>query len=174
VPEAWKRIVLVGFMGSGKSRVGAELARLLGWRFEDMDRRIEERLGGTVPEIFERRGEAFFRAEERRLAEELARLEKVVIAAGGGAFVSPETRQALQAGALTIWLRCDLETALARIPLDGSRPLARDRETITGLFGEREPSYRLADRAVNASSGNPGEVARAIVEILGAPETKNR
>ena len=176
--EAPRRVVLVGFMGSGKSRVGPELARMLGWSFEDMDRRIEERLGATVAEVFERRGEAYFRAEEKRLAEELARLESVVIAAGGGAFASPETRAALGAGSLTVWLRCDLDTVLSRLPLDGSRPLARDRETITRLFSERQPSYSLADRAVDASSGTPEAVAREIAAMLpsvpGVGRTKSR
>ena len=176
--EIPRRVVLVGFMGSGKSCVGPELARLLGWRFEDMDRRIEERLGATVAQVFESSGEAFFRAEEKRLAEELAHLESVVIAAGGGAFASAETREALQAGSLTVWLRCDLDTVLSRVPLDGSRPLARDRETITRLFSEREPSYRLANRAVDASSGTPVAVAKEIAAMLpsvpGVGRTKSR
>ncbi len=160
------RVILIGFMGSGKSRVGPELARLLGWAFEDMDRRIEARLGATVEEIFERHGEAFFRSEERRLAEEMAHMESVVIAAGGGAFTFSETREALKSGALIVWLRCDLDAVLSRLPLDGSRPLARDRETICRLFSEREQSYRLADRVVDASSATPEALAREIAEMF--------
>jgi shikimate kinase len=156
-------------MGSGKSRVGPKLARLLGWVFEDMDRLLEARLGATVAELFESRGEAFFRQQERHLAEEMAGRSSVVIAAGGGAFAFPETREALRKGALTVWLKCDLDTVLSRLPLDGSRPLARDRETISQLFSEREPSYRLANRVVDASSASPEVIAREIAKML-SPE----
>lgn len=160
-----ERVVLVGFMGSGKSAVGRELARILGWRFLDMDRAIEEHTGRTVAEIFRERGEAAFREEERQLALTIQSLREHVIASGGGAFASAETREALQEGALTVWLRCGLATVLARIEPDGSRPLAESRETITRLFVEREPSYRLADRIVDAE-GAAVEVARRVMEAV--------
>ena len=157
------RIVLVGFMGAGKTTVGALLARRLGWSFRDLDQWIAERTGLSVARLFEERGERVFREEERRAAAAASQLERHVIAAGGGAFAQPETRALLQQGALTVWLRADLLTLLARIPNDGARPLAASRETIARLFAEREPSYRLADRAVDASPA-PEEVARAIAE----------
>jgi shikimate kinase len=159
-----QRIVLVGFMGSGKSTVGAALARRLGWGFRDLDRWIEERHGLTVAELFRRHGEAYFREEERRAARAAARLRRHVVAAGGGAFAAESTRAVLQAGALTVWLRC-AETALwRRLPHDGSRPLAADRGTMRRLVAEREPSYRLADLAIDTSRAAPEEVARRIVE----------
>src|SRR5688572_18276814 len=102
-----QRIVLVGFMGCGKSTVGAELARRLGWGFRDLDRWIEARRGLTVARIFRRHGEAFFREEERRAARAAARLRRHVVAAGGGAFAQEGTREILQKGSLTVWLRCD-------------------------------------------------------------------
>lgn len=162
----YHRIVLVGFMGSGKTTVGAELARLLGWSFRDMDRWIEERNGLTVAEIFLQKGEAFFREEERRVAEEAAALGDHVIAAGGGAFAVPGTREALRPGAFVVWLRCDLETLLRRVPTDGSRPLASNRETMAQLLAERESFYRLADLAVDASGTAPDEVARQIRDCV--------
>jgi shikimate kinase len=151
-------------MGSGKSTVGRLLARELGWEFLDMDHGIEERLGLSVAEVFARRGEAAFREEEGRLAEELAGRDRLVVAAGGGAFARPETRQALRRQAVTVWLRCDLATALARIPPDGTRPLAGSRATIGALFSERESSYGLADFSVNASDAVPEDVARRVLE----------
>jgi len=157
-----RRIVLVGFMGSGKSAVGAELAHLLGWPLIDMDRRIEEQLGESVAEIFTRRGEAAFRDAETRLAREIAGLERTVVAAGGGAFAHAQTRDALREGAFTVWLRCDLATAAARIGAPGPRPLAANRETMSRLFAERESSYRLADWAVDSSQASPVSVARTI------------
>jgi shikimate kinase len=165
------RVVLVGFMGSGKSAVGRFLARRLGYRFEDMDRRIEERAGRTIAEIFRDDGEEAFREMEREEARELSHLEDRVVAAGGGAFAGAETRALLQEGALTVWLRCDLERILERVPADGSRPLAGNRDIMRALLAEREPSYRMADVVVDASSGTPREVADRIVGLI---EGRNR
>jgi shikimate kinase len=159
-----QRIVLVGFMGCGKSTVGAELARRLGWGFRDLDRWIEERCLLTVAQIFRRHGEAFFREEERRAARAAARLRRYVVAAGGGAFAQEGTREALQAGSLTVWLRCDAGVLGRRIRRDASRPLAADRARMLRLLAEREPSYRLADLAVDSSRAAPDEVARRIAE----------
>jgi len=159
-------VVLVGFMGSGKTTVGESLARLLGWTLLDMDARIEGETGLSVAEIFRGRGEAFFRERETGLALALRDREHLVVAAGGGAFATPVTREALRSGAATVWLRCDVETILSRVPLDGSRPLASSRETILRLLAEREPSYRLADLTVDASGRSPEAVAREIADSL--------
>lgn len=160
------RIVLVGFMGAGKSAVGVRLARRLGYRFEDMDRRIEERTGRTIAALFEEQGEEAFREEERREAAALARLDRRVVAAGGGAFAREPTRALLREGAFTVWLRCDLETLLGRIPADGTRPLAGNRDIMRALLAEREPSYRLADATVHTSGATPREVAERIVDLI--------
>ena len=160
------RVVLVGFMGSGKSSIGRLVARRLGYRFEDMDRRIEERTGRTIVDIFRDDGEEAFREMEREEAQALTSLPRRVVATGGGAFTRPATRALLQEGALTVWLRCDLERILARIPADGSRPLAANRDIMPALLAEREPSYRMADVAVDASAGAPREVADRIVGLL--------
>ncbi len=174
-PPGVRRVVLVGFMGAGKSTVGPELARLIGWDFRDMDHVTEARIGCTVPQIITQRGEPAFRAEELATALELQRLDAVVIATGGGAFTFPDTRAALARGAVTVWLRCDLETVLARVPIDGTRPLARNRETIARLLAERESSYRLADVSVDAANATPTEVAHRIVgAVAGVGGTKAR
>jgi shikimate kinase len=149
-------------MGSGKSTVGPLLADLLGWSFLDMDEAIERRTGRPVAALFAERGEEAFREIERRTAEEVARLARHVVAAGGGAFVRPDTRAALQRDAVTVWLRVDLETALRRLPTDGSRPLAGNRAIMQELLALREPAYALADLAVEASDGAPATVARRV------------
>ena len=156
------RVVLVGFMGAGKSTVGPEVARALDFRFLDLDRAIERRLGLSVPELFRTRGEAAFRAEELLEARAAASLERHVIAVGGGAFAQAETRDALRSGAFSVWLRCGLDTVYDRITTDGSRPLAVDRATIGELFAQRESSYRQADRVVDAEQ-SPASVARDVV-----------
>jgi shikimate kinase len=175
VAEAPSRIVLVGFMGSGKSAVGARLAARLGYRFEDMDRRIEKRTGRSIAAIFEERGEEAFREEELREATALARLDRRVIAAGGGAFAQPETRARLQEGAVTVWIRGDLETLLRRIRPDGTRPLAGNRAIMRALLAEREPSYRLADLVVDTTRDTtPGGVAGRIADLIGRRRGEER
>ena len=164
--EAPSRVVLVGFMGVGKSAVGRALARRLGYRFEDMDRRIEHRTGRSIAAIFEERGEEAFRQEEAHEAATLAKTRNCVVAAGGGAFARTDTREALSAGALTVWLRCDLETLLGRIRDDGTRPMAGNRDIMRALLAEREPSYRLADLTVDVSLGTPAEVADRISDLI--------
>ena len=160
------RVVLVGFMGAGKSAVGLRLAERLGHRFEDMDRRIEIRTGRTIAALFEERGEEAFREEEQREAATLSRLDRRVVATGGGAFVQPQTRALLREGALTVWLRCNLETLLGRIRDDDARPLAGNRAIMRALLAEREPSYSLADLTVDTSRATPEEVADRIVDLI--------
>jgi shikimate kinase len=153
-------------MGAGKTTIGKRLARRLGYRFEDMDRRIEQREGRTVASLFAERGEAAFRELERNEARAVAALSEVVVATGGGAFAQEATRAVLQQGAFTVWLQCSLESALHRVPRDGSRPLAGNREIMRTLLAEREPSYRLADVTVDTSRRTPREVVERIVELF--------
>ena len=166
--EPPRRVVLVGFMGAGKSTVGPLVARLLGWGFLDMDDRIEEKAGRPIAEVFRDQGEPAFRALELEVAEEAASRPRLVIAAGGGAFALPATREILQRSAVTVWLRCDLATLEARVPADGRRPLAANRAIMRSLLTEREPSYQLADVVVETSEGTAESVARRVVERLNA------
>jgi shikimate kinase len=158
-----ERIVLVGFMGSGKSTVGRHLARRLGWGFVDMDERIEERAGRSIAELFRSQGEPAFRALELDVAREVVGKPRRVIAAGGGAFAQADTREVLRRSALTVYLECDFETLAARVPADGSRPLAADRDIMRTLLTERVPSYRSADLTMDASDA-PERVAGRIAE----------
>jgi shikimate kinase len=158
-----ERLVLVGFMGSGKSTVGPLLAARLGWGFRDLDAWIEERTGRSVVALFQE-GEEAFRRLETEAAREATALTRHVIAAGGGAFARPETRELLRSGPVaTVWLSCALDALLARVPRDGSRPLAGSRETMSRLLAERESSYRQADWTVDTTAASPEEVARSIV-----------
>jgi shikimate kinase len=154
--------VLVGFMGSGKSTVGPLLAERLGWSFLDMDQAIERRTGRPVPALFSERGEEAFRRLELEVAQEASGLDRYVVAAGGGAFARPDTRTALKEDALVVWLRVDIDTALRRIPADGSRPLAGNRAIMQELLAQREPAYALADLTVEASEGAAATVARRV------------
>jgi shikimate kinase len=153
-------------MAAGKSTVAPLLAARLGWGHLDMDAEIERRSGLRVAEMFRRLGEPAFRQAERALALELAPRAALVVAAGGGAFVDPETRDALRRDAAAVWLRCGVETVMARIPSDGSRPLAGNRETIAALLAAREPCYRLADWTFDAARLAPEALARAIADAV--------
>ena len=172
MPERPARVILVGFMGAGKSAVGRRLARRLKYRFVDLDTRIEKRAGKKIAELFREQGEPAFRALEQEEAAAVTEMENVVVAAGGGAFAAPATRALLQQRALTVWLQCDLETILARVRLDGSRPLAGNREIMRALLAEREPSYRQADVTVDTSRRKPREVVDRIVELIEGQQEK--
>jgi shikimate kinase len=160
------RVVMVGFMGAGKSTIGAIVARRLGYGFEDMDRRIEARTGRRITAIFREDGEEAFRALELEEARAIAGLERRVVAAGGGAFARPETRAVLQEGAVTVWIRCTFEALLARVGGDRNRPLARNRDIMRALLAEREPSYSLADVTVDGSVGTPPQVADRVLALV--------
>ena len=160
------RVVLVGFMGAGKTTIGPMVAHRLGWSFIDLDDEVRAAAGRSVPEIFSALGEAAFREAERAAAERVCTREQLVLATGGGAFTIPETRRVLQHGALTVWLRCEIDTLMARIPADGSRPLAANRATILPLLVGREPSYALADLTVDTTRTAPADVARTVAEAV--------
>jgi shikimate kinase / 3-dehydroquinate synthase len=139
-----RHLALVGFMGAGKTTIGAKVARRLGRAFVDLDAEIEQREGTSVAEIFERRGEAAFRAHELRAGlEALRRSEPAVIAFGGGALGSAELRAAILDHAFTVLVDVDVETAWERVR-GGSRPLARDEASFRRLYAERQPLYETA------------------------------
>ena len=153
-------------MGAGKSTVGPLLAARLGWEFLDMDVRIEERLGMDVASCFRDLGEEAFRREEHMVAHELLGRRRLVVAAGGGAFTVAETRALLRRNAITVWLRADLTTVLRRVPADGRRPLAGNRDIMSGRLAEREAAYREADVTVETSDVGPDAVAERVVSAV--------
>jgi shikimate kinase/3-dehydroquinate synthase len=142
-----RHVVLIGFMGAGKTTHGKDAATRLGREFLDLDRAIEERAGKTIPELFEERGESGFREIERHAARvALSSSEPAVIALGGGALGNPETRE-LVASAFTVLMEIDADAAWERARRS-KRPLARDEGEFRRLYGERELVYREAADAV--------------------------
>ncbi len=136
-----RHLALTGFMGAGKSTIGAQVARRLGRSFVDLDREIEIRAGGTIAELFARDGEAAFRAREESVAESvLATGEAIVIALGGGAVLSPATRERLRRSALTVLLDVEPAVAWSRVARS-DRPLASDEQAFHALYRERMPIY---------------------------------
>src|SRR5215217_573498 len=143
-----RHVALVGFMGAGKSTLGAQVAERLGRRFVDLDRELERSLRQTIPELFEQRGEAEFRILEAEVALDTLRNNRpAVVALGGGAVETQSIRRALHDRALTVLV--DVDPTLAWTRVGGSaRPLARDEESFRALFERRQPLYAEAADAV--------------------------
>ncbi len=158
-----EHVVVVGMMGSGKTTVGRAVANLLRRPFHDSDEEIIARTGCTVPEIFQSRGEAAFRAEERAvLAVALASPVPSVIAVAGGAVLDPDSRRRIRASAVVIWLRASPRTLAARVGAGAGRPLLEHDPagTLVLLDARRRPIYRaLADAVVDVDKVQPHEVA---------------
>ena len=152
-----RHLALIGFMGAGKSTVGAEVAERLGRRFVDLDEEIERRSDQTIAEIFSISEAAFRDLEEQIACEILAEREPAVIALGGGAVGSERIRSALTERALTVLLEVDVETAWKRAR-GAERPLARDESRFRALFEERQPVYRAC---ANASGRDADDVVLA-------------
>jgi shikimate kinase len=155
-------------MGSGKTTVGTLLARQLAWRFVDLDERIEQAAGLTIPDMFERLGESAFRKiEADQLRAALGRAaelkESTVLALGGGTYAQPGCPEFLRtAGVPVLWLDSPIEILLSRCMTMTGRPLFRDESSFRALHAQRLPSYQLADHRVDSS----GEPAQVVAEIL--------
>lgn len=163
------RIVLVGFMASGKTTVGRLLAARLGYAFIDLDLQVENREGRSIPELFRAGGEAAFREAETQVTRELDALSDVVIATGGGWMARRELSDRWP-GALRIWLRVAPGTALARIGAGQAlRPMIDPQNpegSLRRLLAEREPEYRRAELHVETDDRLPGEIADEILTAL--------
>jgi shikimate kinase len=160
------KIYLVGFMAAGKTTVARALAGRLGWRAEDIDELIEARERRTVAEIFGKHGEPYFRALERDILKLLLPLRHVVVATGGGTFMDPENRTAINMDGVSVWLDVPLEELVARLPADGRRPLAADRAQMERLFAVRQIAYASAQFRVDARGARPEAVAERIIEAI--------
>ena len=163
-----RSIVLVGMMGSGKSSIGRRLAARLAIPFVDADSEIEEAAGMTIAEIFEAHGEAYFRAGEMRVIARLLDHGPQVLATGGGAFMSKETRALIRSKGISVWLKAEFDVLLKRIRRRTDRPLLKTDDpaaTLNALMAERDPIYAEADITVH-SRDVPHETI--VEEILGA------
>jgi shikimate kinase len=155
-------------MGSGKTTIGTLLARQLARRFVDLDDRIEESAGLTIPQIFERLGEPAFRQiEADQLRSALGRAfelkESTILALGGGTYAQAGCPEFLRAaGVPVLWLDSPIELLLSRCMTMTGRPLFRDEASFRALYAQRLPSYQLADHRVESS----GEPAQVVAEIL--------
>jgi len=165
-----KNIVLIGFMGTGKSSVGMKLAQRLKREFVDMDREIETISGMSINDIFRRHGEIRFRSEERLMARKLSQKRNQVIATGGGFVLLKENMKILGDNGIIICLEADPQDIFARVSRKkGTRPLLKKNfqvEDIRNLLQEREPFYACADIRINTSGKDLEMVIAEIIQIL--------
>jgi shikimate kinase len=165
-----RNVVLIGFMGTGKSSVGRELARRWQFRFLDTDSIIRNQYGKSISEIFTVFGEPFFRDQEFATLTKLLQCYRSVIATGGGIVIQPRNVSLLKKLGTTIWLKADQTTILERVSRNKNRPLlqtADPEETISRLLTERAPLYQsAADLVVDSSGLSHHEVAERVIAGL--------
>ncbi len=163
-----KNLVLVGFMGSGKTVVGKLVAKRLGMRFIDMDDEIEWREGGKIADIFARDGELYFRRLERVLTKELAQQEGLVIATGGGIVLDPRNLADFRRNGFIIGLGVHVETVLERVGQQTHRPLlggSDKRGQVEKLLAERGPLYRAAGEYIDTNGRTIEEIVAAVAVV---------
>lgn len=153
---------LVGFMTAGKTTVARALARRLSWDALDLDDEIERDEHRTVADIFASHGEPHFRRLERAALERVLARRHVIVATGGGTFVDPANRAAIQADGCSIWLDVTFNEIVSRLPSDGRRPLAANRAQMEALFLARREAYQHAHVRIDAT----GQPVEAVVEAV--------
>lgn len=162
------RIVLTGFMGSGKSTAGPLIAHRLGWTFIDVDNIIEAEAGITIAQIFATQGEPAFRDLEHATIARLAQEQNLVLALGGGAIEREETRNLLlnSPGTLLVHLEVKLQTTLARCSgTEGTRPVLADQANLAARYERRLPLYRTAHVSIPADEKTPEQVVEAVLAL---------
>ena len=158
-----RSIVLVGMMGAGKSSVGRRLAGRLGVDFVDADTEIESAAGMSIPEIFAKHGEGYFRSGEARVIARLLDHGPRVLATGGGSIMNQATRDLIQIKGISVWLKADLEVLLRRTKRRNDRPLV---EQIKDLLPQREPVYALSDIIVQSRDEPHDSIVEEVVAKL--------
>ena len=169
-PDSLERLVIIGFMGAGKSTVGPMLADRLGWTFVDLDDDVAGRAGEPVHEIIRGRGLGTFRRLESEAGREVMRRRRVVVAVGGGWPAQPGHMELLGDDTLSVWLRVSPATALARIARSATpRPLlevADPLATAESLLARRRQHYQRGDLEIDTERRTPDEVVGAILKRL--------
>lgn len=171
---------MIGYMGSGKTSLGKELAKVLGFRFADMDKLIEEGCGKTIPEIFASEGEPYFRKCERSLLEGFGGLDgDMVIATGGGVPCFGDNMDLLNELGVTVYLKMSPEKLVGRLGYGrGKRPIIKDMDDgqllrfIGEKLPEREKYYSRAAVIADCDGCSDAEVVKYIAEIIGGIKTK--
>ena len=155
-------------MGAGKSTLGKIVAKKQGLKFIDTDRNVEKNNGMKIDEIFNKKGEKFFREEEEKVVMESMQNENCVIALGGGAFINKTIRDHVLKKSISIWLDADLKILRERIRLNKKRPLLNvknDKLKLSQLYNERKDIYKLADHKIDCSKLTKIDIVKKIIDF---------
>ncbi|MBZ9740797.1 MULTISPECIES: shikimate kinase [unclassified Mesorhizobium] len=164
-----RSIVFVGLMGAGKTAIGRKVATMLSLPFIDSDQEIESVSRMTVPELFERYGETEFRALEQRVILRVLENGPQVLSTGGGAFMNAQTREAVAAHGVSVWLKAELDLLMDRVSKKQNRPLLKSadpRAVLERLMSERYPVYATADVTVPTRDDRKEIIAAEVVSAL--------
>ena len=164
-----RSLVVVGMMGAGKTVIGRRVAARLGLNFVDTDHEIETAACLTIFEIFKRHGEAYFRDRESRVVARVIADGPKVVGTGGGSFIHADTRAALRANAITIWLKADLDVLMRRVRKATNRPLLHTPEledTMKRLIADRYPIYAEADVIVHSRDQAQDTIVQEVLTAL--------
>ncbi len=167
-----KNVVLIGFMGTGKTSTGRILANKLGYAFTDLDQKIEAEAKMSIKDMFARYGEDYFRDKERAMVCRMAARHNLVISTGGGTVKNPENMTELRKNGTIICLTADVDTILERTGRRGKRPVLDQadqgdrRAAVAGLMKERQELYAHADYMVDTSRLSPMQVTEEILHFL--------
>ncbi len=164
-----KRVILTGFMGTGKTAVGQALANRLGFDFLDTDLMVEEETGKSITDIFEKQGETVFRDYEKKMVKKALEKEGVVIATGGGAITDPENLKLMKDKGYVIGLSASPESILQRVSNMDTRPLLKSKDRlkkIERLLHRRSPYYRKADIIIDTTFRKIEETVEEILKVL--------
>ena len=168
--ELKKTVALVGMMGSGKSAVGKVISSTLDVPFKDADIEIERAAKLSIPEIFDRHGEEFFREKEDQVIKRLLNEKSCILATGGGAFINKNVRNSIKEKGVSVWLNADLETLWKRVKHKRSRPLLNTnnpRETLGNIYTDRIKIYSLADVIIESlDKSSLEEMAKLVIKSL--------
>jgi len=165
--ESNKNLVLVGMMGTGKSTIGYLLSKKLNLKFIDIDKHIEEETGLKINDIFNKKGEDYFREIEKKISLRFMKLDKQVIALGGGGFINENIRTEVISKHISFWLSWNSDTLIKRLKLIKKRPLLIDlsEEDIKNIIYKRSKIYAMANHKINCEKFSKNEIVKKIINI---------
>ena len=162
-----KSLILTGMMGVGKSTVGKELSKKLGYKFIDMDNLIEKKENMTITKIFRVKGEDYFRKIEENLTLNTLKDKKAVISLGGGAFLNPRIRKEVLKTTISFWLNVSIKSLLLRVSRNKKRPLIEGnyKKKMTDIYSKRKDTYKLANYKIDCDNLKKFEVVKKILKL---------
>ena len=165
--EIKKNLVLLGMMGVGKTRIGEYVAKRLKINFFDIDKLVEKKNEMKITEIFKKKGEVYFRKEEKFVTMKYLNKKRSVISLGGGAFINDKIREKVLSECISMWLNINLKTIYKRLKNSKIRPLANNgnQNNLDKIFFERKKIYSLANHEINCDNLNIDQISNRIIKL---------